>query len=208
MTNTIDRFHQLALANQSIINKVLYKALYCFHPYYTPENLSDLYNEGYIALHKAAKCFDEDKGASFATFAYRCVQNYLTDYIQDNILLNVEKQVNQDSDLDEEIYKAIGEEFNASSSHDTIFFLSIDDLFVDDQRYAYSADYVYDTIDCNRAIEQLNTIEQDIFANKSGLTNRALSTQQLADQYGYTPQHVNRLYRAAEQKVISMIQSA
>lgn len=209
MKNTIDRTHQLALANCSIIDKVLYKALSSFQSYYTPDNLSDLKNEGYIALYKAAKNFKEEKG-SFATFAYICVKNHLMDYIQANILLTFEKNENPDADLDEELYKAIGEKYNASSSHENIFFTSINDLVEDNRQYAYSADYVYDTVECKFALEQLNTTEQDIFANKSGvgLTNRALSTQQLADKYGYTTQHVNRLYRSAEQKVISIIQSA
>jgi DNA-directed RNA polymerase specialized sigma subunit len=69
MTNTIDGFHQLALANRSLINKVINKEFYGFRTYFTPENLSDLYGEGYLALYKAASRFQEEKGIAFATFA-------------------------------------------------------------------------------------------------------------------------------------------
>lgn len=209
MTNTNDRHHQLALANLPVIDKVLNKALSSFQSYYTPDNLSDLKNEGYIALYKAAKSFNEVK-CSFASFAYICVKNHLLDYLQSKVLMGYAKKENQDADLDMEIYKAIGVEYIAPSAYENVSFTSIDDLVEDNGEYLYGADYVYDTVDCNMAFEQLNSTEQDIFANKSGigLTNRALSTQQLADKYGYTTQHVNRLYRAAEQKVLSLIQSA
>jgi RNA polymerase sigma factor (sigma-70 family) len=202
MTNTINRFHQLALANRSIINKVLNKEFYGFREYFTPENVCDLHEEGYLALYKAASKFQEGRGTTFATYAYTCVRNSLLDYIRETILLTYEKQENQEHDDD-----MLSE---PESSYSNVFFTSIDDMIEDEMQYVYSADYLYNNIDRNIAINMLGTTERDIFTNKTGIgiTDFPLDTKQLADKYGYTPQHVNRLYRAAEQKVLDIIQSA
>lgn len=204
MTNTIDGFHQLALANRSLINKVINKEFYGFRTYFTPENLSDLYGEGYLALYKAASRFQEEKGVAFATFAYTCVKNALLDYIRKTILLTYEKKENQAPDNDMDMLS------EPESPYGNVFYSSIDDMIEDEVRYVYSADYLYDIIDRGIAIDTLSTTEQDIFTHKTGIgiTDYALNTKQLADKYGYSTQHVNRLYRAAEQKVLDMIQSA
>ena len=202
MTNTINRFHQLALANRSIIDKVLNKEFYGFREYFTPENVCDLHEEGYLALYKAASKFQEGRGTTFATYAYTCVRNSLLDYIRETILLTYEKQENQEHDDD-----MLSE---PESSYSNVFFTSIDDMIEDEIQYVYSADYLYNNIDRNIAINMLGTTERDIFTNKTGIgiTDYPLDTKQLADKYGYTTQHVNRLYRAAEQKVLDIIQSA
>lgn len=204
MTNTINRFHQLALANRSIINKVLNKEFYGFHEYFTPENVCDLHEEGYLALYKAASKFQEGRGTTFATYAYTCVRNSLLDYIRETILLTYEKQENQEHDDDMDMLS------EPESSYSNVFFTSIDDMIEDEMQYVYSADYLYNNIDRNIAINMLGTTERDIFTNKTGIgiTDYPLDTKQLADKYGYTTQHVNRLYRAAEQKVLDIIQSA
>ena len=204
MTNTINRFHQLALANRSIINKVLNKEFYGFREYFTPENVCDLHEEGYLALYKAASKFQEGRGTTFATYAYTCVRNSLLDYIRETILLTYEKQENQEHDDDMDMLS------EPESSYSNVFFTSIDDMIADEMQYVYSADYLYNNIDRNIAINMLGTTERDIFTNKTGIgiTDYPLDTKQLADKYGYTPQHVNRLYRAAEQKVLDIIQSA
>lgn len=204
MTNTINRFHQLALANRSIINKVLNKEFYGFREYFTPENVCDLHEEGYLALYKAASKFQEGRGTTFATYAYTCVRNSLLDYIRETILLTYEKQENQEHDDDMDMLS------EPESSYSNVFFTSIDDMIEDEMQYVYSADYLYNNIDRNIAINMLGTTERDIFTNKTGIgiTDYPLDTKQLADKYGYTTQHVNRLYRAAEQKVLDISQSA
>jgi RNA polymerase sigma factor (sigma-70 family) len=202
MTNTNNRFHQLALANRSLINKVLNKEFYGFREYFTPENLHDLCGEGYLALYKAATKFQENRGNSFATYAYTCVRNTLLDYIRKTILLSYEKQDNQELDNDTDM--------PSDSPYGNVFFTSIEDMFEADVQYVYNADYLYDSIDRSIAVNALSTTERDIFTNKTGIdiTDCPLDTKQLADKYGYTTQHVNRLYRAAEQKVLDIIQSA
>ena len=135
MTNTINRFHQLALANRSIINKVLNKEFYGFREYFTPENVCDLHEEGYLALYKAASKFQEGRGTTFATYAYTCVRNSLLDYIRETILLTYEKQENQEHDDD-----MLSE---PESSYSNVFFTSIDDMIADEMQYVYSADYLY-----------------------------------------------------------------
>ena len=204
MTNTINCFHQLALANRSLIDKVLNKEFYGFRAYLTPDNLCDLQEEGYIALYKAASRYQEGKGSTFATYAYTCVRNALLDYIRDTILLSYEKQENQEPDDDMDMLS------EPESPYSNVFFTSIDDMIVDEVQYVYSADYLYNSIDRKIAINALGTTERDIFTNKTGvgITDYPLDTKQLADKYGYTTQHVNRLYRAAEQKVLDIIQSA
>ena len=204
MTNTIDGFHQLALANRSLINKVINKEFYGFRTYFTPENLSDLYGEGYLALYKAASRFQEEKGIAFATFAYTCVKNALLDYIRKTILLTYEKKENQAPDDDMDMLS------EPESPYSNVFFTSINDMIEDEVQYVYSADYLYNSIDRKIAINALGTTERDIFTNKTGvgITDYPLDTKQLADKYGYSTQHVNRLYRAAEQKVLDIIQSA
>jgi RNA polymerase sigma factor (sigma-70 family) len=204
MTNTNNRFHQLALANRSLINKVLNKEFYGFREYFTPENLHDLCGEGYLALYKAATKFQENRGNSFATYAYTCVRNTLLDYIRKTILLSYEKQDNQELDDDTDML------WEPESPYGNVFFTSIEDMFEADVQYVYNADYLYDSIDRSIAVNALSTTERDIFTNKTGIdiTDCPLDTKQLADKYGYTTQHVNRLYRAAEQKVLDIIQSA
>ena len=204
MTNTINCFHQLALANRSLIDKVLNKEFYGFRAYLTPDNLCDLQEEGYIALYKAASRYQEGRGTTFATYAYTCVRNALLDYIRDTILLTYEKQESQESDDDMDMLS------EPESPYSNVFFTSIDDMIVDEVQYVYSADYLYDSIDRKIAINALGITERDIFTNKTGvgITDYPLDTKQLADKYGYTTQHVNRLYRAAEQKVRDIIQSA
>ena len=204
MTNTINCFHQLALANRSLIDKVLNKEFYGFRAYLTPDNLCDLQEEGYIALYKAASRYQEGKGTTFATYAYTCVRHALLDYIRDMILLSYEKQENQEPDDDMDMLS------EPESPYSNVFFTSIDDMIVDEVQYVYSADYLYNSIDRKIAINALGTTERDIFTNKTGvgITDYPLDTKQLADKYGYTTQHVNRLYRAAEQKVRDIIQSA
>ena len=204
MTNTINCFHQLALANRSLIDKVLNKEFYGFRAYLTPDNLCDLQEEGYIALYKAASRYQEGKGTTFATYAYTCVRHALLDYIRDMILLSYEKQENQEPDDDMDMLS------EPESPYSNVFFTSIDDMIVDEVQYVYSADYLYDSIDRKIAINALGITERDIFTNKTGvgITDYPLDTKQLADKYGYTTQHVNRLYRAAEQKVRDIIQSA
>jgi RNA polymerase sigma factor (sigma-70 family) len=162
----------------------------------------DLHEEGYLALYKAASKFQEGRGTTFATYAYTCVRNSLLDYIRETILLTYEKQENQEHDDD-----MLSE---PESSYSNVFFTSIDDMIEDEMQYVYSADYLYNNIDRNIAINMLGTTERDIFTNKTGIgiTDYPLDTKQLADKYGYTTQHVNRLYRAAEQKVLDIIQSA
>ena len=204
MTNTNNRFHQLALANRSLINKVLNKEFYGFREYFTPENLHDLCGEGYLALYKAATKFQENRGSSFATYAYTCVRNTLLDYIRKTILLSYEKQENQEHDDDMDMLS------EPESQYGNVFFSAIENMIEDEVQYAYSSDYLYDSIDRNIAVNALSTTERDIFTNKTGIdiTDCPLNTKQLADKYGYTTQHVNRLYRAAEQKVLDIIQSA
>ena len=202
MTNTINCFHQLALANRSLINKVLNKEFYDLRVYFTHENLCDLQEEGYLALYKAASKFQEGRGTTFATFAYTCVKNALLDYIRKMILLSYEKNETPESDNDTDM--------PSNSPYGNVFFTSIEDMFEADVQYVYNADYLYDSIDRNVAIDTLNATERDIFTNKTGIgiTDYALDTKQLADKYGYTTQHVNRIYRTAEQKVLDIIQSA
>jgi hypothetical protein len=126
----------------------------------------------------------------------------LLDYIRKTILLSYEKQDNQELDDDTDM--------PSESPYGNVFFTSIEDLFEADMQYVYSSDYLYDSIDRSIAINALSTTERDIFTNKTGIdiTDCPLDTKQLADKYGYTTQHVNRLYRAAEQKVLDTIQSA
>jgi RNA polymerase sigma factor (sigma-70 family) len=204
MTNTINRFHQLALANRSLINKVLNKEFYGFREYFTPENVCDLHEEGYLALYKAASKFQEGRGTTFATYAYTCVRNTLLDYIRKTILLSYEKQDNQELDDDKDML------LEPESPYGNVFFSTIENMIEDEVQYAYSSDYLYDSIDRSIAVNALSTTERDIFTNKTGIniTDCPLDTKQLADKYGYTTQHVNRLYRAAEQKVLDIIQSA
>ena len=130
-------------------------------------------------------------------------ENGLFDYIRKNILLTYDKN-DQESDLDMEL------QLEPQSTFSNIFFTDIENLNEDTAQYDYSADYLYNNIDRNIAINMLGTTERDIFTNKTGIgiTDYPLDTKQLADKYGYTTQHVNRLYRAAEQKVLDIIQSA
>lgn len=204
MTNTINRFHQLALANRSIIDKVLNKEFYGFREYFTPENVCDLHEEGYLALYKAASKFHEGRGTTFATYAYTCVRNSLLDYIREIILLTYEKQENQEHDDDMDMLS------EPESQYGNVFFSTIENMIENGVQYMYSADYLYDSIDMGIAINVLDATERDIFTHKTGydIADSPLDTKQLADKYGYTPQHVNRIYRAAEQKVRDIIQSA
>ena len=69
------------------------------------ENYDDLYQEGYIGLHKAAKRFDPSLGYQFSVFAYPNIRGAITHYLRDrsNLIKCRGVRIPCDS-LDKEIY--------------------------------------------------------------------------------------------------------
>ena len=69
------------------------------------ENYDDLFQEGYIGLHRAAKRFDPSLGNQFSVFAYPNIQGAITHYLRDrsNLIKCRGVRIPCDS-LDKEIY--------------------------------------------------------------------------------------------------------
>ena len=69
------------------------------------ESYEDLFQEGYIGLHRAAKRFDPSLGNQFSVFAYPNIQGAITHYLRDrsNLIKCRGVRIPCDS-LDKEIY--------------------------------------------------------------------------------------------------------
>lgn len=168
--------HQLAVANKSIIDKVISRSLYAFEPYLSEEDKQDLSSEGYLALYKAALNYSMEKGANFATFAYKCVKNHLLDYISHYI--------------------------SRYAMCDN--YVSLDDELAGPfEEFSYSNDEMLNDIDMRMAMDTLDMRERDIFSNKTGIGihHKGMDSKELASKLNLTPQHVNRLYNHALEKV-------
>lgn len=165
--------HQLAYDNRKIIDKVLQRSLFTFLPQLREQDLQDLFSEGYLALYKAAISFSMEKGTHFTTFAYTCVKNHLLDYINRIILHSY-------------TYLPLNEEWAA-----------------EDEQQTYGNETMLYNLDVQLAMDTLDMRERDIFSNKTGIgiDHKALDSQELATRYHLTPQHVNRLYNKALEKV-------
>lgn len=74
--------------------------------------MDDLTQEGYIALQEAADQYDPEGGASFASYAYKCIQGKLLVYLRDNQHL-----IHFSADMSEKVlkYKRISEVYSKTT---------------------------------------------------------------------------------------------
>ena len=94
---TKEEIDKLVEENIKLVGYVINKKFSIFIKIY-PSIEDDMFQEGSIALFKAAKEYDESKGVKFSTFACKCIffhlmrfkERNLKDYYSDDISLNVE----------------------------------------------------------------------------------------------------------------------
>ena len=74
--------------------------------------MDDLMQEGYIALQEAADQYDPEAGATFASYAYKCIDGKLLTYLRDNQHL-----IHFSADMSEKVlkYKRISEVYSKTT---------------------------------------------------------------------------------------------
>lgn len=180
LNRTTDAFHQLALAHMDLIGIVV--AANHFNTTCTFLTVDDFKGVGYVALYKAAEQYDETKGIHFRAFAYTYVRNALIDSIRkyENTIRYPHSDGKQAIciSLDQLINNDLEPEDSTSNEHKHQVFRLIQDA-------------------------HLTHRERNILCNKYDimLADEPLNTQELADHYHMTPQHVNRICRSAIDKL-------
>ncbi len=133
---------------------------------FNSQAIEDLYSEGLLALYKAAQDYDPSKQVKFGALAYRYVTNAL--------LSSIDKETRHNNKV----------EFDS-------------ELFENHQEICVENEHKWLYMDIKTSLSILSDRDQDIIYHKTGLTSetKALSTQELADKYHLTTQHVNRIYK-------------
>ena len=176
-------YNQLAMDSIKVIDQVIQSKKLLKHLSFNEE--SDLKQEGYIALVKAAEKYDSSKGAKFTTYAYYYVLSALNGYLRKN-----EHTISLPKDSDLQL---------SYVSHDEV-------ECVEQNTNRYYRNLVHSMI----ATSNLDERERTIIQNKYdiNLTDEPLSTAELADKYHLTTQSVNRLNRGALEKMYQAYNTA
>lgn len=179
--NTSDHYHHIALQHRDIIKQVIYGCFKQYNPNLIKAEYEDMYSEGYLSLYKAAKTYDAEQKASFNTYAYKLIHQGLQNYLK-----MVVKRNGRYIPYDEEEMEAYANTMKQDDS--TELNMNIQKIMED----------------------YMDERERTIFANKTGigLQEKAMNTEELAQLYHLTTQHVNRIKRSAIDKVRYLLATA
>lgn len=152
------------------------------------KNQEELISIGSIGLIKAIDSFDIKKGAKFATYASKCVQNEILMYFRAQKKLSCEVSINETIDTDKD--------GNPLTFSDII---CTDDTIVDD---------IESRIYSKKAIEIVKTSltprERRIIVLRYGLNNQKPKTQkQIAEMLNISRSYVSRIEKAGIEKIRS-----
>ena len=177
---TNDPRHQLAMAHLDLIDKLMSKNSFVYSCAFLEP--ADFYQEGYIALYNAAEKYDTAQKAGFPTYASKSIYNAFLSLVRDS-----ESVVRKPRDCE-----------------DAVYFDSLDLMCQHGQElYYHPLNPVKMQVRQLVRNAQLSDRERNILCNKYDimLTDEPLSTQELADHYHMTTQHVNRICRSAIDKL-------
>ena len=177
---TNDPRHQLAMAHIDLIDKLMAKNSFVYACAFLEP--ADFYQAGYVALYNAADKYDKAENAQFRTYASKAIHNAFLSLVRDS-----ESVVRKPRDCE-----------------DAVYFDSLDQMSQSGHEF-----YYHPLNPVKMQVRQLvrNTKlsdrERNILCNKYDimLSDEPLSTQELADHYHLTTQHVNRICRSAIDKL-------
>ena len=177
---TNDPRHQLAMAHLDLIDKLMAKYSFVYTCAFLEPR--DFYQAGYVALYNAAEKYDAAHNAGFRTYASKSIYNAFLSLMRDS-----ESVVRKPRECE-----------------DAVYFDSLDQMCQNGQELYYNPlNPVKMQVRQLVRHAQLSDRERHILCNKYDimLTDEPLSTQELADYYHMTTQHVNRICRSAIDKL-------
>ena len=177
---TNDPRHQLAMAHLDLIDKLMAKYSFVYTCAFLEPR--DFYQVGYVALYNAAEKYDAAQKAGFPTYASKSIYNAFLSLMRDS-----ESVVRKPRECE-----------------DAVYFDSLDQMCQNGQELYYNPlNPVKMQVRLLVRHAQLSDRERHILCNKYDimLTDEPLSTQELADYYHMTTQHVNRICRSAIDKL-------
>ncbi len=154
--------------------------------YGTAKNQEDLVSIGSIGLIKAVDSFNVQKGARFATYAAKCIQNEILMFFRSQKKLNNEISINETIDVDRDGNP-----------------LTYIDVISSDDTVAEDLDRKMQT---EKMMRMLNTVlcerERQIIVMRYGLFGQKSRTQrETADLLGISRSYVSRIEKSALKKL-------
>ena len=178
---------ELILHNLRLVSHIVRKY------YATAKNQEDLVSIGTLGLIKAVDTFCISKGARFATYAARCIQNEILMHFRSQKKLSAEVSLNETIDVDRD--------GNPLTYIDVI---SCEESLCHEVERKISSD---------RALRYVNTLltprERQIIVLRYGLGGRkALTQREIAERLKISRSYVSRIEKGALEKLQSAFQSA
>ena len=175
------------LAREQLIEHNLRLVAHIVKKYYSSsKNQDDLISIGTIGLIKAIDSYDVDKGAKFATYAAKCLQNEILMYFRSQKKLSCEVSLNETIDTDKD--------GNPLTFSDVI---ACDDTIAEDIDLKINSAKVISII---RSF--LSPRERQIIILRYGLNNKKPLTQrEIASGLNISRSYVSRIEKAAIEKI-------
>lgn len=152
----------------------------------SPDMQDDLISIGTIGLIKAIDSFDVEKGAKFATYAGKCLQNEILMHFRAQKKLRGEVSLSETIDIDKD--------GNPLTWSDV---LSTDDTIADDIFIKISGEKAKKIMR-----EDLDERERKIISLRYGLSGREPLTQrEIAEKLGISRSYVSRIEKSALEKI-------
>ena len=175
-----DARHTLICRNLRLVSHIVRK----YYP--SAQNQDDLISIGTVGLIKAVDTFDPDKGAHFATYASRCIQNEILMHFRAQKKLSSEVSMQETIDTDRE--------GNPLTYMDII---AEEDTIADDLDLRIQCDRVRRLVG-----EVLDAREREIITLRYGLSGSApMAQRQCAERLGISRSYVSRIEKAALEKL-------
>ena len=174
-------------ARNTLICRNLRLVSHIIRKYYpTAQNQDDLVSIGTVGLIKAVDTFDPDKGAHFATYASRCIQNEILMHFRAQKKLSSEVSMQETIDTDREGNP-----------------LTYMDIIAEEETIADDLDV---RIQCDKVrrlvAEILDKREREIITMRYGLGGTApMAQRQCAEKLGISRSYVSRIEKAALEKL-------
>ena len=174
-------------ARNTLICRNLRLVSHIIRKYYpTAQNQDDLVSIGTVGLIKAVDTFDPDKGAHFATYASRCIQNEILMHFRAQKKLSSEVSMQETIDTDRE-----------GNPLTYIDIIAEEDTIADDLDVRIQCDKVRRLV-----AEILDKREREIITMRYGLGGTApMAQRQCAEKLGISRSYVSRIEKAALEKL-------
>lgn len=178
---------ELILHNLRLVSHIVRKY------YATAKNQEDLVSIGTLGLVKAVDTFRVSKGAKFATYAARCIQNEILMHFRSQKKLTAEVSLNETIDVDRD--------GNPLTYIDVI---SCDESMTSEIERKISAD---------RALRYVNTVlterERQIIVLRYGLNRpRPMTQREIAEILKISRSYVSRIEKSALEKLLAAFRQA